>query len=375
MTNSIDMEDGGPSRSVPILAKGLSSIGVDTVLMSCFSSNMNKHLIEGTNVALKVIPTNITYNDLEDEILSGNYDLIHCQNLWDPIYNKIAKIARKYDIPYMMTPRGCLEPWAYQGQGFIKNIKKKLAMMLYQKRDLQKSVCILATANMEADNIRRLGIKTPIAIVPNGIDVSEYKCRSVDFKASVKKQLMFLSRIHQKKGIEFLINAWEQLHTKYPDWNIIIAGNGEESYIKQLKDMILLKKLQNCVQIIPPVFGESKRRLYYESSLFILPTYSENFGMVIAEAMSCGVPCITTNGTPWQELNDKNLGWCIELNQKNLISTISKAIDLGVDTLFDIGQSCSKHIYDTYQYTEVAAKNKAVYDWIVNGSSKPDFVV
>lgn len=375
MTNSIDMEDGGPSRSVPILAKGLSSIGVDTVLMSCFSSNMNKHLIEGTNVALKVIPTNITYNDLEDEILSGNYDLIHCQNLWDPIYNKIAKIARKYDIPYMMTPRGCLEPWAYQGQGFIKNIKKKLAMMLYQKRDLQKSVCILATANMEADNIRRLGIKTPIAIVPNGIDISEYKCRSVDFKASVKKQLMFLSRIHQKKGIEFLINAWEQLHTKYPDWNIIIAGNGEESYIKQLKDMILLKKLQNCVQIIPPVFGESKRRLYYESSLFILPTYSENFGMVIAEAMSCGVPCITTNGTPWQELNDKNLGWCIELNQKNLISTISKAIDLGVDTLFDIGQSCSKHIYDTYQYTEVAAKNKAVYDWIVNGSSKPDFVV
>ena len=375
MTNSIDMEDGGPSRSVPILAKGLSSIGVDTVLMSCFSSNMNKHLIEGTNVALKVIPTNITYNDLEDEILSGNYDLIHCQNLWDPIYNKIAKIARKYDIPYMMTPRGCLEPWAYQGQGFIKNIKKKLAMMLYQKRDLQKSVCILATANMEADNIRRLGIKTPIAIVPNGIDISEYKCRSVDFKASVKKQLMFLSRIHQKKGIEFLINAWEQLHTKYPDWNIIIAGNGEESYIKQLKDMILLKKLQNCVQIIPPVFGESKRRLYYESSLFILPTYSENFGMVIAEAMSCGVPCITTNGTPWQELNDKNLGWCIELNQKNLISTISKAIDLGVDTLFDIGQSCSKHIYDTYQYTEVAAKNKAVYDWIVNGSSKPVFVV
>ena len=375
LTNSIDKTDGGPSRSVPILAKGLAIVGANTTLFTCSSPQMNSHLLDETDVTLKVVSLDISSKELEEEILSGDYDLIHGQNLWDPFFNKMARIARKHRIPYMMTPRGCLEPWAYQGQGFMKNLKKKIAMLLYQKKDLQLASCILATAQMEADNIRALGINSPIAIIPNGIDVSEYKCRPIEYKTSVKKQIVFLSRIHQKKGIEFLINAWEQLRDKYPEWNVVIAGNGEGAYINELKDMITLKGLQECVEIIPPVYGEAKHKLYCESSLFVLPTYSENFGMVIAEAMSCGVPCITTNGTPWKELHEKNLGWCIDLSLENVVKTISEAIELGQDALFEMGQRCSQHIKDTYQYTEVAAKNKAVYDWIVNGGGKPDYVI
>lgn len=374
-TTTIDKNSGGPSRSVPILAKGLSTIGIDTTLLTCSSPQMNSHLLDNSGVTLKVVSPAISFNELETEILSGNYDLIHGQNLWNPLYSKMAKIARKHNIPYMMTPRGCLEPWAYQGQGFMKSLKKKAAMLLYQKRDLQKAACILTTAKMEADNVRFIGVKSPIAIIPNGIDVSEYKCRTLDFKPSVKKQILFLSRIHQKKGIEFLINAWVLLKHKYPEWNVVIAGNGEQTYINQLNTIISNNGLKDSITIIPPVFGEVKHKLYCESSLFILPTYSENFGMVIAEAMSCGVPCITTNGTPWQELNEKNLGWCIDLSQENLLHTISTAIDLGQDILFDMGQRCSQHIYNTYQYTEVALKNKAVYEWIVNGSKKPHYIV
>lgn len=374
-TNSIDKNDGGPSRSVPILAKGLSFVGVETTLFTFCSQQMNTHLIEGAQVTLKIVPTNITSNELEKELIAGDYDIIHGQNLWDPLYNKMARIARKHHIPYIVTPRGCLEPWAYQGQGFIKNLKKKIAMLLYQRKDLQKASCVLATAKMEADNIRALGINSPIAIIPNGIDVSEYKCRSFEDKASVKKQIVFLSRIHQKKGIEFLINAWEQLRDKYPQWNVVIAGNGEESYIKELKDMIGRKELQSCVEIIPPVFGDAKHKLYCESSLFVLPTYSENFGMVIAEAMSCGVPCITTNGTPWQELNEKNLGWCIDLSLENVINAISEAIELGQDDLFEMGQRCSQHINDTYQYTQVADKIKGVYEWIIREGNQSRYVL
>lgn len=374
-TSSIDKNNGGPSRSVPILARGLSLVGVDTTLFTCSSPKMNTHLLDNSEVTLRVVSPTISFDELEKEILLGNYDIIHGQNLWDPLYCKMARIARKHNIPYMMTPRGCLEPWAYQGQGFAKNLKKKIAMLLYQKKDLQKAACILATAPMEADNIRDLGIKSPIAIIPNGIDVSEYKCRTIESKPSVKKQVLFLSRIHQKKGIEFLINAWVLLKEKYPDWNVVIAGNGEESYINQLNTIISDNGLDDCITIAPPVFGETKHRLYCESSLFVLPTYSENFGMVIAEAMSCGVPCITTNGTPWQELNENNLGWCIDLSQENLLHAISAAIDLGQDVLFDMGQRCSQHIYNTYQFTEVALKNKYVYEWIVNNRKKPNYIV
>ena len=138
-TNSIDKTHGGPSRSVPILAKGLAIVGANTTLFTCSSPQMNSHLLDETDVTLKVVSPDISAKELEEEILSGNYDLIHGQNLWDPFFNKMARIARKHHIPYMMTPRGCLEPWAYQGQGFLKNLKKKIAMLLYQKKDLQRA--------------------------------------------------------------------------------------------------------------------------------------------------------------------------------------------------------------------------------------------
>lgn len=282
----------------------------------------------------------------------------------------MSRIARKHKIPYMMTPRGTLDAWSLEQKKF----KKLIALALYQKKDLQKAACILATADMEADHIRDLGIKTPIAIIPNGVNISEYQCRPLDSKDTVKKQILFLSRIHEKKGIEILIDAWEQLVSKYPDWNVVIAGNGEKKYIQHLKEVIKLKELVNCVEIVPPVFGDVKYKLYCESSLFVLPTYSENFGMVIAEAMSCGVPALTTNGTPWQELNENNLGWCVDLNIENIAKAISDAIDLGQGKLFEMGQRSSKHIHDTYQYTEVAKRNAKVYYWLANGGIKPVWV-
>ena len=374
-TDSIDKKDGGPSRSVPILAKGLSLAGVETVLYTGMSDDMNTHMLDNTNVQIKYFAPNISDKELEKELLDGHYDIIHAQNLWMPIYHKMAKIARRHHIPYIMTPRGCLEPWAYQGQGFFRNLKKTVAIALYQKKDLQKATCILATAQMEADNIRALNINAPIAIIPNGIDVSEYHCRPVISKESVKKQIVFLSRIHEKKGVEFLISAWKQLRTIYPDWNVVIAGNGDATYIQKLKRNIKTNGLDDCMKIIPPVFGEEKYNLYCESSLFVLPTYSENFGMVIAEAMSCGVPVITTNGTPWQELNEKQLGWCIDLSLESLVKTMKEAIELGKDDLFDMGQRCSQHIFKTYQFTAVADKNKAVYEWIKKKNNKPNYIV
>lgn len=370
-TESIDKKDGGPSRSVPILARGLAELGLDVTLMAVETDEMNTHLLDGTSVKLITVPSKTSQNGYTNLLKQGGYDIIHSQCIWVPSYHKVAVAARKLNIPIIITPRGTLEPWSLEQ----KKWKKRLALLLYQNNDLQKASCILATAQMEAEHVRELGIKTPIAIIPNGIDISEYKCRTFTEKATVKKQIVFLSRIHIKKGIEFLINAWQELYEKYPDWRIVIAGNGEDSYIEQLKSLIKERGLAHCIEIIPPVFGDEKHKLYCESSLFVLPSFSENFGMVIAEAMSCGLPCITTTGTPWEELNEKGIGWCIELSHENLVNALSGAINLGTEALFDMGQRGSQHIRNTYQYTEVASKNEAVYDWIVNGKEKPSYLI
>lgn len=371
LTATIDKKGGGPSRSVPILAKGLAEIGCDVTLVTVESDDMNTHILDGTSVKLIILPQDYTKSELESVLLNNHFDIVHAQGVWLPIYHKMANVLYRNNIPFIMTPRGALEPWCLKR----KALKKKLALMLYQKRDLQKSKAVLTTALMEANHLRDLGLTAPIAIIPNGIDVSEYPCRPIESKASVKKQIVFISRISPKKGIEFLIDAWEQLYKKYPEWSIKIAGNGSESYIQELMNKIKSKGLQSMIEILPPIFGKDKYRLYTESSLFVLPTYSENFGMVIAEALSCGLPVMTTTGTPWNELNEKGIGWCINLNIENVMNTISEAIDLGQDRLFEMGQRGSRYVHDTFQYRKVAGKNKCLYEWAVGKTNIPDFII
>lgn len=384
---SISLKGGGPSRSVPMLVKGLAEAGVDITLMTFRSEDMNTHALEGTPAKLIVWEDRTTAREIEDFILSEKFDLIQLQSMWAKSYHVVALIARNHNIPYIITPRGMLEPWSLSQ----KKWKKKLALMFYQMKDLQKAACIFTTAEMEAKHVRELGVRTPMSVIPNGIETDGYACRTS--LEGVKKQILFLSRVHVKKGIEILIDAFGKLRAEggeFNEWSVVIVGNGEEDYIENLKHKVNELGLENYIKILPPVFGVDKTKLYQESSLFCLPSYSENFGMVIAEAMSCGVPAITTNGTPWQLLNgdcctmgasldmlgdDKRTGWCIDLSVENLERTLREAMEMPPASLFEMGQRGSKMIHENFNYRSVARKTKELYEWILNGGNQPEFVI
>ena len=381
--SSLSLNGGGPSRSVPMLVKGLAEEGVDITLMTVRSEDMNTHALDGTTAKLKILERGYTSLEIEKYLLEERFDLIQMQSIWDIPYHQLSKIARKLHIPYIITPRGMLEPWSLSQ----KRWKKKIALMLYQMKDLKRAACIFTTAEMEAKHVRDLGIKVPISVIPNGIETGGYSCRkTID---GVKKQILFLSRIHVKKGIELLIDAYSHLHKNFPDWSLVIVGNGEADYIKSLENRVNTLELQDCIKILPPVFGDAKTKLYQESSLFCLPSYSENFGMVIAEAMSCGVPAITTNGTPWQLLNgeestmgasldilgeDRRTGWCIELSVQNIETVLREAMSMDFSSLYEMGQRGSKLVNENFNYRSVAKKTKRLYEWILNGGEIPEFV-
>lgn len=375
---SISLKGGGPSRSVPMLVRGLAEIGVDITLMTVRSEDMNIHAIKGTSAKLKVLEPGFSQQELEDFISTERFDIIQVQSMWDMRYHKLKILADKYHIPFIITPRGMLEPWSL----LQKKWKKKLALILYQMRDLNTSACIYTTAEMEAMHIRDLGVKAPISVIPNGIETDGYACRIS--ANEVKKQVLFLSRIHVKKGIELLINAWQNLTKDFSEWQLLIVGNGEEEYINTLNRIIIEKRLEDCIKILPPVFGSAKYKLYSESSLFVLPSYSENFGMVIAEALSCGVPVITTTDTPWELLNGvrssmgvkaiERLGWCIDLSVDNLEMALREAMSMDSHELFEMGQKGSKMIYQNFNYRNVACKSKLLYEWILGMREKPDFI-
>lgn len=383
---SISLKGGGPSRSVPMLVKGLAEVGVDITLMTYWSDDMNTHALDGTSAKLKILRPNFSRSQMEEYIISEKFDVIQLQSMWDLRYHIVAKTARKHRIPYIITPRGMLEPWCLSQ----KKWKKKLAMALYQMKDIKRSACVFTTAEMEALHVRDLGVDVPMVVIPNGIETDGYPCRIS--KDKVKKQILFLSRIHIKKGIELLIDAFDRIIKKnadMDDWTVAIVGNGEEEYIRELKRKVEDLNLRDKVKILAPVFGDAKVKLYQESSIFCLPSYSENFGMVIAEAMSCGVPCITTNGTPWQLLNgevstmganldilgkNRKTGWCIDLNVDNLEKVLLEAMTMKTEALYEMGQKGNLLVQENFNYKSVARKVMQLYSWLLDGGQAPAFV-
>lgn len=350
----IDLSGGGPSRSVPMLVKGLAEMGGDVTLMTQRSENMNTHALDGTTAKLHILDV-FKSEDVERFMRREKFDIVQLQSMWDLRYHKIAKICRRLNIPYIETPRGMLEPWSLAQ----KKWKKRLALWLYQMSDLNHAACIYTTADEEAKNVKALGVKAPCSVIPNGIEIDSYKCRtSIDV---VKKQVLFLSRIHVKKGIELLLEAWSRIVSDFPGWTLLIVGNGEAAYIESLKAMVETLGVGETVTISEPVFGEAKVRLYQSSSLFVLPSYSENFGMVIAEAMSCGVPVITTRYCPWEILNETRTGWCIDLSVDNLTNTLRQAMGMNADKLYEMGQKASLLVSEKFDYRSVAKKTMEMY--------------
>ena len=347
ITASIDKSAGGPSRSVPKTCIELAKLGIETEIMT----KTSEHPVEipsHTNLIL-------TYKSLWNLFVFGlklskeETDLVHIQQIWNPYVNVMAYWARKKDIPYIITPRGMLEPWILARNPW----KKKLALWLFQNKAIRKADHLHATAQMEADNIRKAGFTNPISIIPNGIDLSEIKAVKTNYGT---KKMVFLSRIHPKKGIELLLEAWRKLDSK--EWTLEIAGDGDPSYVETLKKSASdLKE----VRFTGPQYGEAKWDCIRSADVMVLPTFSENFGIVVAEALAVGVPVLTTKGTPWEDLEIHQCGWWIELSIANLKNALENLVNSPIEEFKTMGKRGTALVKEKYDTKAVAKDIVALY--------------
>lgn len=336
ITSSIDKSTGGPARSVPTTCIELAKLGVEVELITQPSPDP-VYVPNIKNFTLTYMSLKALYN-FGKSLDTNAIDFIHIQHIWTPYVNIMAYWAKRKKIPYVITPRGMLEPWIMARNSW----KKNLAMFLYQRKAIQNAALIHATSALEKQNIQKLGFTNTIEVIPNGIDLDEVTSQKTVFGT---KKMVFLSRIHPKKGIELLLKAWANTDTK--DWCLEIAGNGEESYINTLKQSA--EGLKN-VRFVEPQYGESKWDFLRSADVMVLPTHSENFGIVVAEALAVGVPVITTKGTPWQDLETHHCGWWINLTIEQLQKTLTMVMNTPISTLNDMGKNghlLLKKKYDT----------------------------
>lgn len=237
-------------------------------------------------------------------------DVVHLHGVWSGFLAAFAQTARSNGIPYIVAPHGMLEPWPLK----VHNGRKSVALRTYQGRILRDAAAVHATSEGEAANLRRLGLtQSPIFVIPNAIEPPPaLKLSATTAPASrpadARKRLLFLSRIHPKKGLDLLLRAWAALRPS--GWELAIVGHGDPAYVEEVKRLATSLEVEN-VEFHAHVDGEAREAMFAQSSAFILPTYSENFGNVVAEAMVRGLPVITTTGTPWSVVAEQKLGWFV----------------------------------------------------------------
>lgn len=329
----------------------------------------------------------------EIEGLGFTPDLIHYHGIWLPIGRAVSEYCREKQISCVISPHGMLEPWALNH----KKWKKRLAMVLFQRRDLRDAVAFHACSKQEALNIRRLGFKQPIAVIPNGVVLPEpavggssvlVPCASLKqgslegggseneerrTKNQEQRTALFLSRINPKKGLPMLLDAWKRVAPE--GWRLIIAGNDDSDHQKVIAAKIRELKLEDQVELVGPLFGEAKEQAFRAADLFVLPSYSENFGIVVTEALSYGVPVLTTTGCPWAELETHRCGWWVEPTPVGIESGLNEALKTKSEELSAMGARGRALVVEKYQWPEIGSKFRRFYSWILEGGEKPDFVI
>lgn len=369
---------GGPSRTVSSLTSHLSVIGVPVALLTLARNGEALVLPSLGNVRMISVPSGGAVEALRLRQVRSEMNryfegkaavLVHDHGLWLPINHVVASVCARTDsVVRVVSPEGMLEPWSLSfGRG-----KKKLAWHLYQHRDLQRATAFQATGEAEAANIRNLGFKQPIALIPQGVTFPAASVRKARPETG-KKQALFLSRLHPKKGIPDLIEAWRILRPA--GWHLKIIGGEEVGHRRHVQDLIASAGLRDEIEVCEEVDDTQKWDIYAGSDLFVLPSYSENFGVVIAEALASGVPVITTKATPWKELDEHDCGWWIDTGVPSLTATLKVATSMDVSALRAMGQRGANLMAEKYSWDRVAISMAAFYRWLLGRGPKPDCVV
>lgn len=260
----------------------------------------------------------------------GVPDLVHIHGLWSPFLLAFAHAAARLGIPYIVSPHGMLEPWSLS----VHATRKSLALKIYQRGMLARAAAIHATSAMEADNIRRLNLgSVPVVVVPNIVD-EPMTGQAQPPQSAPPRVMLFLSRIHEKKGLDLLLEAWNTVRPT--GWRLKIVGSGQPQYLAKLQAYCTTHGTPD-VEFHPHADGDERERLFREAAVFVLPTYSENFGNVVAEALIRGVPVITTTGTPWVDIVSRQCGWYVPPTAPALCEVVAQATATAPAILEDMG--------------------------------------
>ncbi len=361
----------GPSYSVPSLCKALAELGAEVEL----------HMVGDAPVLDPSIKVT-TYPGLpflgrlgvSPEMKRGlcraaeTADIIHSHSLWmmPNIYPRAAAYRTDH-CKLVVSPRGTLSDWALARGRF----RKKVMWFAGQRAVLEQAHCIHATADEELGEVRRLGMRADVTVIPNGIDMPDTACGHG--VSGGLRRMLFLSRIHPKKGVDALLDTWRCVAKDYPDWELVVAGPLDGRFPRQMQEKARLEGIPRVV-FTGELSGDQKSAMYRASDCFVLPTHSENFGVVVAESLAHGTPVIVTRGAPWGGVEKRGCGWWIDFGGEALEGAMRHAMSLPQEELVAMGQKGVSWMGAEYSWRGIAQKMMHTYRWLHGKADRPEWV-
>lgn len=372
--NDLSASSGGPTTCTCDLMNALFKVNHEVRLLTRGVHDENDILVGYGEEWLKTFPcdyiTPLQYsNNIKNVLQETDVDLYHCNGLWMYSNHITCKVARDKSKPYILSPHGML----YSNALRYKRWKKWPMLKLWFDKDVHKADCLHATCDAEARHIRTYGYKGPIAVIPNPVVFPEYATLATS-KPEGKIQIGFLGRLNPIKKIEQVLYALAALaESERSQFVFKIMGKGWDDYESFLRSEVNRLGLNDLVDFVGFVNGEEKYSRLRDLSALFVPSESENFGMIVPEALICGTPVYASTGTPWSELNN-GYGWWRDNTVENITNILRELLSMPQNEILAMGAKGRLAIEQTYRDTIVAEKMQKLYQWVMGEISQPEFV-
>lgn len=380
---------GGPSKSVIELAQALGKSGIDVDLVS---TNVNgkdtidapiKTWIQREHYRFQVFPCK-TINDYKLSLSITQwlfqhireYDIVQTNAIFS-VPNLPAYLAcRQHNVPYVVIPRGMLEPWALS----YKATKKKIYYKLFEQPALQRASAIQMLASTEAQQIYPLNLKTPLVISPNGIHQQDFDALPTGHtfykkfpETKDKKLLLFLGRIDPKKGLDLLATAFGKVKTQFPNAHLVIAGPDNIGFSPTAKQYFADNQCSDAVTFTGILTGQMKYSALAAADYYIAPSYSEGFSMSVLEGMAAGLPCIITTGCNFPEAAEARVAHVVPIDANAITGALLDCFS-NPETASAMGKRARQFIFQNYTWDQIAQNLTAVYQNILDKQPLTQYV-